>query len=173
MKCFLFVTCALLLSSVALFASNSPMQETPYTNSREQTLALIKPNAVSAHHIGEIIADYEQHGLTIVGLKMVNLSKQDAEAFYAMHKDRPFYKDLTSFMSSGPIVAIALQGPSAVAKNRELLGATDPAKANENTLRRRFGQNITQNGLHGSDSVESARNEISFFFSQLELTCPQ
>lgn len=130
----------------------------------EQTLAIIKPDAVRNQHIGDILQRYESEGLKIVGLKMMKLSKEQAEAFYAVHKERPFYKDLTLFMSSGPIVAIVLEGPNAIAKNREIMGATDLNKAAPNTLRKLYATNLTENALHGSDSADSARSEIDLLF---------
>lgn len=130
----------------------------------ERTLAIIKPDAVKANHIGDIIARYEKNGLQVAGLKMVLLTKERAADFYAVHKDRPFYNDLVTFMSSGPVVVIALEGPNAVAKNREIMGATDPSKAANGTLRKDFGTSMTNNAVHGSDSLENAQKEIDFFF---------
>ncbi len=135
----------------------------------ERTLALIKPNAVKAHHIGEIIALYEKGGLKISALKMTLLSKQQAANFYHVHADRPFFQPLIQFMSSGPIVAIVLEGPNAVSRNREIMGATDPNKAAPGTIRAQFGISITENAVHGSDSLESAEQEIAFFFSPGEI----
>lgn len=130
----------------------------------EQTLAIVKPDSVAANHIGDIIAMYEKGGLKIAALRMVKLSKEDAEKFYQVHKERPFYKDLVTFMSSGPVVAMVLEGNDAVARNRELIGATDPASATANTIRGKFGTSKQNNAVHGSDSVENAKTEIGFFF---------
>lgn len=135
----------------------------------EQTLSIIKPDAVAGKHIGEILARFEKEGLTINEIKMVTLTKQEAEQFYAVHKERPFFADLTTFMSSGPIVAIVLKGENAIAKNREMMGATDPKKAAMGTLRADFAQSVEKNAVHGSDSPEAAKNEIAFFFSLKEI----
>lgn len=135
----------------------------------QRTLSIIKPDAVLANHTGEILASFEKEGLRIVGLKMVYLNRKDAMQFYEVHKDRPFFNDLANFMSSGPIVVSVLEGENAVAKNRELMGATDPQKANRGTLRDRFGTSVQNNALHGSDSLENAQKEISFFFTNREI----
>lgn len=139
------------------------------TNKTEQTLSIIKPDAVSAKHVGEIIARFEKNGLTIKAIKMTHLTKEQAEAFYAIHKGKPFFDNLVQFMSSGPIVVMVLEGPNAIAKNREIMGATDPAKAAKGTIRSDFAQSITKNAVHGSDSPESAKTEISFFFKPEDL----
>lgn len=138
----------------------------------EQTLAVIKPDAVKDRHIGGILELYEKNGLNIVGLKMVKLTPEQAGKFYAVHKERPFYPELVQFFSSGPIVAIVLEGDNAIERNRALMGATDPAKANEGTIRRRFAQSLSKNAIHGSDSPEAAKTEISFFFKPNELFVP-
>ncbi|MCB1114289.1 MAG: nucleoside-diphosphate kinase [Chlamydiia bacterium] len=135
----------------------------------EQTLAVIKPDAVKNNHIGAILDLYESNGLKIAGLKMVKLSPEQAGKFYAVHKDRPFYPDLKEFFSSGPIVAIVLEGDNAVAKNREIMGATNPAQAKEGTIRKRFAESMSKNAVHGSDSLESANVEIPFFFQPSEI----
>lgn len=137
--------------------------------STEYTLSLIKPDAVAANHIGEIIARFEKNGLKIAGLKMVYLTKDQAAKFYDVHKDRPFFPDLVTFMSSGPIVAIVLEGDNSVAKNRELMGATDPKKADKGTIRADFAESVTKNAVHGSDSRDNAKKEISFFFKPDEI----
>lgn len=136
---------------------------------QEQTLAIIKPDAVAANHVGEIISRYEKNGLHIVAIKMVRLNQQQAEKFYAVHKDRPFYKDLTTFMSSGPVVIMVLDGENSVAKNRELIGATNPKDAAKGTIRADFAKSVTENAIHGSDSVDNAKSEISYFFPIYEL----
>lgn len=135
----------------------------------EQTLSLIKPDATAAHHIGSIIARFEKAGIKVAALKMIHLSQAKAEAFYAEHSARPFFKDLVAFMISGPLVALVLEGPGVIAKNREIMGATDPKKADANTLRKDFGGSIDHNAVHGSDSPESAKREIAHFFAGLEI----
>lgn len=135
----------------------------------EQTLSIIKPDAVSKNHIGAIISRFEKNNLHVAGLKMVKLSKDQAGDFYAVHKGRPFYEELVEFMSSGPVVVIALEGDNAVAKNRELMGATDPKKAAPGTLRSDFAESMGKNAVHGSDSIENAKSEILFFFKDGEL----
>jgi nucleoside-diphosphate kinase len=135
----------------------------------EQTLAIIKPDAVASNHIGDIIARLEKNGLRVEGLKLTRLHKAQAEKLYEIHKDRPFYNDLVAFMSSGPVVVIALEGENGVAKNREIIGATNPKDAAKGTIRADFASSVTQNAIHGSDSVENAKNEIAFFFTPDEL----
>jgi nucleoside-diphosphate kinase len=134
----------------------------------ERTLAIIKPDAVGRHLVGAIIQRYEQAGLIPVAVKMVRLTKAQAEAFYYVHKQRPFFDSLCSFMSSGPIVVLALEGVSAIQRLRDLMGATDPAKAAEGTIRKAYGTHIEHNAVHGSDSAESAQFELAYFFSALE-----
>ncbi|MBA2728862.1 MAG: nucleoside-diphosphate kinase [Parachlamydiaceae bacterium] len=135
----------------------------------ERTLSIIKPDAVGNNHIGEILARFEKQGLKIVAAKMMHLSKQQAEAFYAVHKERPFYNDLVSFMITGPVLVTVLEGKSAVIKNRDIMGATDPQKAEAHTIRKDFAKSIDANAVHGSDSVENAHTEISFFFKPEEI----
>ncbi|MEN3040830.1 MAG: nucleoside-diphosphate kinase [Bacteroidia bacterium] len=135
----------------------------------EQTLGLIKPDAIAAGHTGKIIDHILRAGFRVRGLKMVHLTRAQAEAFYAMHRERPFFADLVEFMTSGPVIAFVLEKENAVAAYRELMGATDPAKAAPGTLRALYGQNIERNAVHGSDSIENAQREINFFFSQAEL----
>lgn len=136
---------------------------------KEYTLSLIKPDAVEANHIGDIIARFEKNGLKIAAIKMVSLTKDQAGEFYSVHKERPFYNDLVTFMSSGPIVAVVLEGDNAVAKNRELMGATDPKKASPGTIRADFAQSVQKNAVHGSDSKDNAKKEIPFFFKPAEI----
>ena len=131
----------------------------------EQTLSIVKPDAVSSHHIGEIISRFEKSGLNIAAIKMLHLTKQQAQDFYAVHKERPFYGDLVEFMISGPVVVMVLEGPNAVAKNRLIMGATDPKNADAGTLRADFAESVQRNAVHGSDSAENAKKEIEFFFS--------
>ena len=130
----------------------------------ERTLSIIKPDAVSKNIIGEIISRFEKSGLYIVAIKMLLLSKDEAENFYYVHRNRNFYSDLVSFMISGPILVQVLEGENAVMKNRKIMGATDPLKAEEGTLRKMYGISIDKNSVHGSDSVENAKTEIGFFF---------
>ena len=135
----------------------------------ERTLAIIKPDAVAAGHIGAILQGIEDSGFRLVGLRLVRLSKVEAEGFYAVHKERPFFDSLTTFMSSGPAVVLALETPNAIRRWRELMGATDPAQAEEQTLRRRFGSSIEHNATHGSDAPETAAFELGYFFRGLDL----
>src|SRR3989339_660978 len=130
----------------------------------EQTLSILKPDAVAANHIGEIIARFEAAGLKIIAAKMKHLTKEEAQAFYAVHAHRPFYQELVSFMVSGPVMIFVLEGKSAISKNRDLMGATNPKEAAPGTIRADFAQNIDKNAVHGSDSAETARAEIAFFF---------
>lgn len=134
----------------------------------EHTLGIVKPDAVATGKTGEILRRYEAAGFTIRALKMVQLSKADAERFYAVHSARPFYSSLTDFMSSGPCVPVCLEGENAVPRLRELMGATDPAKADEGTIRKDLAESIERNAVHGSDSAENAQIELAFFFSGLE-----
>ncbi|MDH5740703.1 MAG: nucleoside-diphosphate kinase [Nitrospira sp.] len=135
----------------------------------ERTLAIIKPDAVKKQVIGDIIHRYEQAGLKPVAIKMLNMSKSVAEGFYAVHKARPFFGSLCDFMSSGPAVVLVLQGDNAIKKNRDLMGATDPAKAEAGTIRKAHGTNIEFNAVHGSDSPETAQFEIGYFFPGMEV----
>jgi nucleoside-diphosphate kinase len=135
----------------------------------EKTLSIIKPDAVAKNVIGQILARFEGAGLKIVATKKIQLSRKDAETFYAVHKDRPFFKDLVDFMVSGPVVVTVLEGENAVAKNRELMGATNPKEAKAGTIRADFAESIDANAVHGSDSLENAKTEISFFFADREI----
>jgi nucleoside-diphosphate kinase len=135
----------------------------------EQTLSIIKPDAVAKNVVGQILARFETAGLRIAATKKTRLSRVDAEAFYAIHAERPFFKDLVDFMISGPVVVTVLEGENAMAKNRELMGATNPAEAEAGTIRADFADSIDANAVHGSDSVENAINEINFFFAQREI----
>ena len=135
----------------------------------EQTLSLIKPDAVAKNVIGEILSRFEKAHLKIVAAKMVHLSKEQAQKFYAVHQERPFFKDLVDFISSGPILALVLEGADAVQKNRKIMGATDPKKADKGTLRADFAESIDKNAVHGSDSFENAKIEIAFFFKSSEI----
>ena len=130
----------------------------------QRTLSIIKPDAVAKNVIGQIYARFEQAGLKIIASKMVHLSKNEAEQFYAVHKDRPFFKDLVGFMISGPVMIQVLQGENAILKNRELMGATDPKKADKGTIRADFADSIDANAVHGSDAPETAAVEVAFFF---------
>lgn len=135
---------------------------------KEMTFSIIKPNAVKKNAIGEIIAIFEKNGLKIAAAKLVTLSKPLCEEFYAEHKARPFFGELVSFMTSGPVMLMALSGEGAVMKNREIMGATDPAKAAPGTIRKLFGDNVGENAVHGSDSAQSAARELSLFFKDTE-----
>ncbi|SRR5258708_1652878 len=130
----------------------------------ERTLSIIKPDAVARNVIGEIYARFEKAGLKIVAAKMAHLSRGDAEGFYAVHKGRPFFNDLVEFMSSGPVMIQVLEGPDAIVKNRDLMGATDPKKAAAGTIRADFARSIDANAVHGSDAPETAQVEIAYFF---------
>ena len=136
---------------------------------RERTLSIIKPDATRRNLTGAINKMLEDAGLRIVAQKRIQLTRAQAEAFYAVHRERPFFNDLCEFMISGPVVVQVLEGENAVLKNREVMGATDPAKADEGTIRKTFAENIEANSVHGSDSPENAANEIRFFFSDLEI----
>jgi nucleoside-diphosphate kinase len=135
----------------------------------EQTLSIIKPDAVAKNVVGQILARFENAGLRIAATKKTRLSRVDAEAFYAIHAERPFFKDLVDFMISGPVVVTVLEGENAMAKNRELMGATNPKEAEPGTIRADFADSIDANAVHGSDSVENAKIEINFFFAQREI----
>lgn len=131
----------------------------------EHTLSIIKPDAVEGNHIGEIIARFEKNGLKIVAARMMRLTQEQAEGFYAVHKERPFYRDLVNYMMTGPVLAMVLEGENAIMKNRDIMGATDPKKANPGTIRADFAKSIEANAVHGSDGPETAKNEIAFFFA--------
>ena len=135
----------------------------------ERTLSIIKPDAVNKQVIGKIIGRFEEEGLRICAMKKVHLSLGQAEGFYAVHKARPFFGELTEFMSSGPCVLMVLEGPNAIARNRDIMGATNPAHADPGTLRKLFATDISQNAVHGSDGPETARTEIAYFFAGTEL----
>ncbi|MBF0311669.1 MAG: nucleoside-diphosphate kinase [Magnetococcales bacterium] len=135
----------------------------------ERTFSICKPDAVAKNLIGQIYARFEAAGLRIVAAKMVRLSRETAGAFYAVHKGRPFYDDLTAYMSSGPIMVQVLEGENAIARNREVMGATDPRKAAPGTIRADFAESVEANAVHGSDAPETAAQEIAFFFSQTEI----
>jgi len=135
----------------------------------EQTLSIIKPDAVVKNVVGQILARFEAANLRIAATKKIRLSRVDAEAFYAVHAERPFFKDLVEFMVSGPVVVTVLEGENAMQTNRDLMGATNPAEAEAGTIRADFADSIDANAVHGSDSVENATNEINFFFAQREI----
>ena len=136
----------------------------------ERTLSIVKPDGVKKNVIGEIIGRYEKAGLKIVALKMVHLTKRDVEGFYAVHRERPFFNDLVAFISSGPVVVMVVEGAGAIAKVREIMGATNPADAAPGTIRKDFSASIDENTVHGSDAPETATFEISHLFSALEIT---
>ena len=135
----------------------------------EHTLGMIKPDAVARGLVGRIVARYEQEGFRLLGLRLLRLSREDAEAFYAVHRERPFYASLTEFMSSGPIVALALEREDGIAHLRQVMGATDPAQADAGTIRAQFAESIERNSVHGSDAPETAVQELAFFFREVEL----
>lgn len=135
----------------------------------QHTLSIIKPDAVAKNVIGEIYARFERAGLKIVAARMMHLSRQQAEGFYAVHRERPFYKDLVEFMMSGPVMVQVLEGEDAILKNRQLMGATDPKKADPGTIRADFAQSIDANAVHGSDAPETAAVEVAYFFSALDV----
>ncbi len=135
----------------------------------EQTLSIIKPDAVAKGVIGKILDRFESNGLRVAALKKLQLTKEQAGEFYAIHKERPFFNDLVEFMTSGPVVVSVLEGENAVLKNRELMGATNPKEAEPGTIRADFADSIDANAVHGSDSLENAKNEIAFFFEKEEI----
>jgi nucleoside-diphosphate kinase len=137
--------------------------------SLERTLSIIKPDAVKKNVIGQILARFEKAGLRVVAARMMHLSRAQAEGFYAVHRSRPFFKDLVEFMISGPVLVQVLEGENAIAKNRELMGATDPKKADKGTIRADFADSIDANAVHGSDSAENARTEVAYFFPACEV----
>lgn len=135
----------------------------------ERTLSIVKPDGVQKNLIGEVYRRFEQGGLRIIAARMMQLSQAQAEGFYAVHRERPFFKDLVKYMVSGPVMVQVLEGENAVAKNRELMGATDPKKADKGTIRADLAASIEENVVHGSDSAENAKNEIAYFFAATEL----
>jgi nucleoside-diphosphate kinase len=138
----------------------------------ERTFSIVKPDAVAKNLIGEIYARFEKAGLKIVAAKMLHLTRAEAEGFYAVHKERPFFKDLVNFMISGPVMVQVLEGENAIQKNRDIMGATNPQNAAPGTLRKDFASSVEENAVHGSDGPETARTEIGYFFSAVEL-CPR
>ncbi|HOW74758.1 MAG TPA: nucleoside-diphosphate kinase [Candidatus Competibacteraceae bacterium] len=138
----------------------------------ERTLSIIKPGAVAKNLIGKIITRFEEEGLQIIAARMIHLTPEQAQAFYAVHRERPFYPELVAYMTESPIIALVLEGENAIARNRDLMGATDPSKAMPGTIRGDFAKSITRNTVHGSDAPETAATEIAFFFSQADL-CPR
>jgi nucleoside-diphosphate kinase len=138
----------------------------------ERTFSIIKPDAVGKNVAGEIVSRFEKNGLQVIASKMLHLSKEQAQGFYAVHKERPFYNDLVDFMISGPVVVQVLEGENAISKNRELMGATNPAEADPGTIRADFATTVDENAVHGSDAPETAAEEIKYFFSDDEL-CPR
>lgn len=136
---------------------------------KEQTLSIIKPDAVGNNRIGDIISRLEQSGLQIVAAKLIHMDKDKAEGFYAVHKERPFFNDLVNFMTSGPCMVMTLEGENAIAKNREVMGATNPEEAAPGTIRADFATNIEENAVHGSDGPDTARTEIDYFFQNGEV----
>ena len=137
----------------------------------ERTLSIIKPDAVAKNVVGQILARFEAAGLKVIAARMQHLSQREAEAFYAVHKERPFFGELVEFMTSGPVMVQVLEGEGAIAKNRELMGATDPKKAAPGTIRADFAQSIDANAVHGSDGPDTAKVEIAFFFPAMNVYC--
>ena len=135
----------------------------------ERTLSIVKPDGVAKNLIGEVISRFEGNNLKVVALKMCRLNRPQAEGFYAVHKEKPFFGSLVEIMTSGPVVIMVLEGENAITRNRKLMGATDPAKADEGTIRRQFADSVEQNIVHGSDAPDTANNEINYFFNALEL----
>jgi nucleoside-diphosphate kinase len=135
----------------------------------ERTFSIIKPDAVERNLVGKIVAHFESNGLKVIAMRMAHLSQKEAEGFYAVHKERGFFKDLVSFMVSSPVVLQVLEGENAVAKNRELMGATNPANAAEGTIRKLYAEGIERNSVHGSDSQDNAKQEIAYFFPQSQV----
>lgn len=135
----------------------------------ERTLSIIKPDGVQRGLVGNIVQRFEAAGIRIAAMKRVSLTKKEAEAFYAVHKERPFFDSLTSYMSSGPVVVMVLEGPDVIQRNRDIMGATNPAQAAPGTIRKDYGLDVEKNTVHGSDAPETAAREIAFFFSELEL----
>ena len=138
----------------------------------ERTFSIVKPDAVAGNNIGKIYQRFEDAGLTIVASRMLHMTQQQAEGFYAVHKERPFYNDLVKFMTSGPVMVQVLEGENAIARNREVMGATNPADADPGTIRADFASNVEENAVHGSDAPETATEEIAFFFSEDQI-CPR
>lgn len=138
----------------------------------ERTLSIIKPEAVARNIIGEIYKRFEQAGLRVIAARMMHLSEDQASRFYEVHKDRPFYNDLVAYMQSGPVMVQVLEGENAIARNREIMGATNPAEAAEGTIRADFAESVEENAVHGSDGPDTAKNEIAFFFDDNEI-CPR
>jgi nucleoside-diphosphate kinase len=138
----------------------------------ERTLSIVKPDGVGRNLVGEVIARFEKVGLRVVAARMMHLSQKEAEGFYAVHRERPFFKDLVKFMTSGPVMVQVLEGEGAIAKNREVMGATDPKKAAPGTIRADLAKSIDENVVHGSDAPDTAAREIAYFFREIEL-CPR
>jgi nucleoside-diphosphate kinase len=140
--------------------------------STERTLSIVKPDAVAANHVGGVIGYLEKAGLRVIAAKMKHLTRAEAEGFYAVHRERPFFGELVAFMTSGPCLIMVLEGENAVLRNRDIMGATDPKKAAAGTIRADFAKSIDANAVHGSDSLDNAKIEISYFFAQTEI-CPR
>lgn len=160
---------ALFLAAASLNGEESPKASVEKELAIEQTLSIVKPDAVEKNQIGEIIEYFETAGLKIVAAKLTRLTPEQAKTFYAVHKDKAFYKDLVAFMTSGPVLVQVLEGEDAIAVNRQVMGVTDPKKASPGTIRADFGTDVQHNAIHGSDSPETAKSEISFFFKPEEI----
>jgi nucleoside-diphosphate kinase len=168
----LFATLFSTLSAEPVSSQSSslhPMISQPAKKEVEHTLSIIKPDGVASNHIGDIISRFEKAGLKIIAIKMVVLSKDQARHFYQVHSKRPFYPELVNFMSSGPVVVMVLEGENAIAKNRQLMGATNPQEADQGTIRSDYAESVSHNAVHGSDSPETAKEEIFFFFNPNEV----
>jgi len=152
-----------------IFSNDGVLKKDPRSMALERTLSIIKPDAVRKNVIGQILARFEAAGLKIIAARMMHLSRAQAEGFYAVHRGRPFFNDLVQFMTSGPVLVQVLEGDNAIAKNRELMGATDPKKAAKGTIRADFAESIDANAVHGSDGPETAKTEIAYFFPASEV----
>lgn len=168
-KNILVIVLCLFCMSSSNAAEKLENQHLKQTMIKERTLSIIKPDAVAANIIGKIDEKIERVGLKIIAMKMLHLTRHQAEKFYEIHRERPFFNDLVTFMSSGPVVVQVLEGDNAVVKNREIMGATNPNDAAPGTIRKEFAKSIDANCVHGSDSIENAKNEIVFFFSDSEI----
>ncbi len=162
-----FISCWFTIALQKYLMENRMAQAS--TKTLEQTLSIIKPDAVGQNMIGNIIEYFEREGLNVVAAKMLHLTESQAKSFYAVHKDRPFFQELVDFMISGPILVMVLEGEDAIARNRQIMGETDPTKAKPGTVRADFATSIERNAVHGSDSLETAKTEIAFFFKSNEI----
>lgn len=167
---FFYLTIAIFICQFGYTDETPPPLPAKNETINEVTLAIIKPDAVKSNRVGDIISLIEKSGLRVAAIKMGVLSKEEAAQFYQAHKDQPFYNELITFMSSGPIVILAIEGPEAITKSRKIIGATNPEKAETGTIRKWFGTSVTQNAIHGSDSPAAAKDELFFFFDPDEIS---